>query len=239
MDVSKSFRFVKDDSQWLSKLLIGVLMSVLSFLILPALILQGYVVKIIRHVMGGDGDNLPEWDDYGKLLKDGFFVTVAELVYTLPFIILMIVGFAATGGMAAMADRGSDLAGLMASGVGLVMFCLSILFVAVLLFLMPAIMIQYAIKDDFGALFRFGEVFDIVRNHIADILIVFLVSVVATMALSLVIGVIAITIILIPVAIILGLALTPYIQYVTGHLYGQIAAKVLGNKAGGSITGIV
>jgi hypothetical protein len=238
MDVSKSFRFVKDDSQWLSKLLIGVLMSILSFLILPALILQGYVVKIIRHVMGGDWDNLPEWDNYGKLLKDGFFVTVAELVYTLPFIILMMVGFAATGGMASMADRGSDVAGLLASGAGILMFCLSVLFIAVLLFLMPAIMIQYAIKDDFGALFRFGEVFAIMRNHIADILIVFLVSIVATMALSLVIGVIAITIILIPVAIILGLALTPYIQYVTGHLYGQIAAKVLGNKAGGSVMNV-
>jgi hypothetical protein len=238
MDVSKSFRFVKDDTQGLSKLLIGVLMSILSFLILPALILQGYVVKIIRHVMGGDWDSLPAWEDYGKLLKDGFFVTVAELVYTLPFMILLIIGFTATGGMASMADRGSDLAGIMASGTGILMACLSVLFVLALLLLMPAIMIQYAIKDDFGALFRFSEVFAIVRNHTADILIAFLVSVVASMVLTLVIGVLAITIILIPLVFLLLLAVTPYIQYVTGHLYGQIAAKVLGNKAGGSVAGM-
>jgi hypothetical protein len=238
MDVSKSFRFVKDDTQWLSKLLIGVLMSVLSFLILPALILQGYVVKIIRHVMGGNRDDLPEWDDYGKLLKDGFFVVVAEIIYTLPFIILMIVGFAATGGMAGLADRGSDLAAIAATGGGLMMVCLTILFIVALLFLMPAILIQYAIKDDFGALFRFGEVFDIVRNHTADILIVFLVSLAATMAFSLLIGVVFATIILIPLAILLILAVSPYISYVTGHLYGQIAAKVLGNKAGGALPGM-
>jgi hypothetical protein len=228
-----------DDKTWLSKLLIGVLMSVLSFLIVPALILQGYVVKIIRRVMGGDWDSLPEWDDWGKLLKDGFFVTVAEIVYTLPFIILMIIGIAATGGMASLAEGGSDFAAVATTGGGLVMVCLIILFVVALLFLMPAILIQYAIKDDFGACFRFGEVFDIVRNHTADILIVFLVSVVAAIVLSLVIGILAI----IPclgwiAAILIGLAVGPYVSYVTGHLYGQIAAKVLGNKAGGSLASI-
>jgi hypothetical protein len=238
MDVSKSFRFVIDDKQWLSKLLIGVLMSVLSFLILPALILQGYGVKIIRHVMNGNWNDLPEWDDYGKLLKDGLFVTVAELVYTLPFIILMIVGFAATGGMASLADGGSDLAAVAATGGGIVMFCFVILFVVALLFLMPAILIQYAIKNDFGAIFRFGEVFDIVRHHMADILIAFLVSIVASIAFALLIGVVFITIILIPVAILLILAVSPYITFVTSHLYGQIAAKVLGNKAGGPLAGV-
>jgi hypothetical protein len=238
VDINKSIRYVTDDKQWMSKLLIAVLMSILSFLILPALILQGYVVKIIRQVMGGDWDGLPEWGDYGKLLKDGFFVTVTELVYALPFILLMIVGGLVTGGIGSLSS-GDDLAAIAATGGGLMLVCLVILLVIAFLFLTPAILIQYAIKDDFGALFRFGEVFDIIRNHTADILVAFVVTLVAAFALSLVLGVLSI----IPclgwiAAAVLGLAVGPYITFVSGHLYGQIAAKVLGNKAGGSVAGM-
>lgn len=238
MDINKSFRYVMEDKQWLSKLLIAVVMSILSFLILPALILQGYLVKIIRQVMGGQWDGLPEWEDYGELLKDGFFVTVAQIVYTLPFILLMIIGGLATGGIGSLSS-GDDLAAVAATGGGILLFCLIILLAIAFLFLTPAILIQYAVKDDFGACFRFGEVFDIIRNHTADILIAFLVTVVAAIVLSLVLGVLAI----IPclgwiAAAVIGLAIGPYITFVTGHLYGQIAAKMLGNKAGGSLTGM-
>lgn len=239
MDVNKSFRYVMEDKQWLSKLLIAVLMSILSFLILPILILQGYLVKIIRHVMGGSWDDLPVWDDWGKLLKDGFFVTLAQIIYTLPFILLFIVGAVATGGMGSLADGGSDLATIGTMGGVTVLACLALIFAIAFLFLTPAIQIQYAIKDDFGALFRFGEVFDIIRNHTADILIAFLVSMVAAIVISLIVGVLSI----IPclgwiAALLIGLAVGPYISFVTGHLYGQIATKVLGNKAGGSMTGV-
>lgn len=239
MDVNKSFRFVMEDKQWLSKLLIAVLMSVLSFLIFPALILQGYLVKIIRHVMGGSWDDLPEWDDWSKLLKDGFYVTVAQIIYTLPFILLFIVGGLATGGLGSLADAGSDLASIGVMGGASVLICLALVFAIAFLFLTPAILIQYALKDDFGALFRFGEVFAIIRNHTADILIVFLVTLAAAIAISLIIGVLAI----IPclgwiAAFLIGLAVGPFVSFVTGHLYGQIASKVMGNKAGGSLTGV-
>ena len=97
MDVNKAFRFVLNDKQWISKLLIGAVMSVLSFLIVPALILQGYLVKLVRQVMGGDDDRLPEWMDWGNLLRDGFFVTVGQLIWALPMILLLtIVGAVVT-----------------------------------------------------------------------------------------------------------------------------------------------
>lgn len=237
MDVNKSIRYVFDDPQWISKVVIGALLSILGFLILPALILQGYVVKIIRQVMNGDWDGLPEWDDWGGLLRDGFNVFIAELVYTLPFIVLMIIGLLTTGGAAGLAG-GEDLTALLATGGTLLFFCLLLLLVVAFLFLTPAILIQYAIKGDLGSMFRFGEVFAIIRNNMADILVAFLVTLVAAFAVSLVGGVLAI----IPclgwiAAFIISLAAGPYISFVGGHLYGQIAAKILGNKAGGTYTG--
>ncbi|MBX7253119.1 MAG: DUF4013 domain-containing protein [Candidatus Promineofilum sp.] len=230
MDVNKAVRFVFEDKQWISKLLIAILMSLLAFVIVPALILQGYVVKLIRQVMNGNRDTLPEWDDWGKLLRDGFFVTVGELAWMLPLILLVIIVSVATGGIGSLSE---DAAAVAATGGGLLLLCLVLLMVLVALFLTPALLIQYAIKDDFGALFRFSEVFDIIRNHMSDILIAFLVTVAAVFVVSLIGGVLGI----IPclgwiAAFVIGLASGPYVSFVGGHLYGQIAAKVLGNKAG-------
>ncbi len=231
MDVNKAVRFVFDDKQWISKLLIAVLMSLLVFFIVPGLILQGYVVKLVRQVMNGNRDELPEWTDWGKLLRDGFFVTVGELVWMLPLILLVIIVTLATTGVGSLSD---DAAAVAATGGGLLLLCLVLLMVVVALFLTPALLIQYAIKDDFGALFRFSEVFDIIRNHMADILIAFLVTLAALFVVSLIGGVLGI----VPclgwiAAAAIGLAAGPYVSFLGGHLYGQIAAKVMGNKAGG------
>jgi len=230
VDVNKAVRFVFEDKQWISKLLIGVLMSLLAFFIIPGLILNGYVIKLVRQVMNGNRDTLPEWEDYGKLLRDGFFVTVGELVWMLPLILLVIIVTLATSGVGSLSD---DAAAVAATGGGLLLLCLVLLVVVAALFLTPALLIQYAIKDDFGALFRFGEVFDIIRNHMSDILIAFLVTLAAVFVVSLIGGVLGI----IPclgwiAAFVIGLAAGPYVSFLGGHLYGQIAAKVLGNKAG-------
>lgn len=229
MDVNKAFRFVIEDKQWISKLLIGVVMSVLGFLIIPALILQGYMVKIVRQVMAGRDNDLPEWSDYGKLLSDGFFVTVGQLLWFLPLILVMVIGGASTG---FLADSGSDVGAILATGGGILMLCLVLVMIAAALFLTPALIIQYAITGEFGALFRFGEVFDIIRNHLSDILIAFLVTLVAAFAIGIVVTVVNIVPCLGQIAaVLIGLAMGPYITYVTGHLYGQIARKVPGSQA--------
>jgi hypothetical protein len=231
MDVNKAFRFMFDDKQWISKLLIGAVMSVLSFLIIPAFILQGYLVKIVRQVMDGNDSELPEWMDYGKLVRDGFFVTIGQLIWALPFILLMLIVGLVTGGLGSVVDSSGDMVAAATTGAGLLVACLVLLTVIAFLFLTPALLIQYAREDEFGALFRFSEIFDIIRDHMADILIAFLVSVVAVLAISVVTGIVAI----VPclgwiAAALIGLAMGPYIQFVTGHLYGQIAAKLPGGK---------
>jgi len=67
----------------------------------------------------------------------------------------------------------------------------------------------------------------------SDILIAFLVTLAAVFVVSLIGGVLGI----IPclgwiAAFVIGLAAGPYVSFLGGHLYGQIAAKVLGNKVG-------
>lgn len=238
MDVKRAFTYVFEDKQWISKLLIGVLLSLFVWLIIPAFILNGYLVAIIRKVMDGEdtGETLPQWDDWGKLTKDGFFVTIAQIVYTLPFLLVLGIGFMGTVGFGGLSEMNEGIAttGLMATWG--VTGCLGLLFAVALLFLTPAIAIQYAIKDDFGACFRFGDIWRIISAHFGDILIVFLVTLVAGFGLSLATGLLSI----VPclgwiAAMALGLAFSPYLTMVTGHLYGQIAAKELSNKSGGDL----
>ena len=233
MDVNRAIRYVFDDKQWISKVLIAVVLSLFSWLIIPAFIVAGYMVKLVRQVMHGQDTPLPEWTDWGDLLRDGFFVLVAEFLWMLPFIVLILIVSLATGGLGSMSDGGDALAAA-TTGAGLLLACLVLLMVIALLFVLPALIIQYAIKGDFGALFRFSEVFDIIRNHMSDILLALLVTVAVSFVVGLVGGILGI----IPclgwiAAFIIGLAAGPYIQFVSSHLYGQIGAKVLGNKAGG------
>lgn len=226
MDVAKAFTFVTEDERWMGKIGIGAAISLVSFLIIPIPLLVGYLVGITRNVKDGAARPLPEWDDFGQLFKDGLAVMVAQIVYTLPFWIIMCIALVASVGLGGLADINEDMmaAGFLATW-GLVL-CLSLVFALALFFLSPAIVIQYVNTNELGAMFRFGEVIAIARANVGDIVIAALASFAAGLVLSMVLGAMNI----IPclgqiISLVVGIAAGPYLTAVTGHLYGQIAAK--------------
>jgi hypothetical protein len=160
------------------------------------------------------------------LFKDGLAVIVAQIVYTLPFWIIVCIALVASVGLGGLADINEDMmaAGFLATW-GLVI-CLSLVFALALFFLSPAIVIQYVNTNELGAMFRFGEVIAIARENVGDIVIAALASFAAGLVLSVVLG----TVNIIPclgqiISLVVGIAAGPYLTAVTGHLYGQIAAK--------------
>lgn len=229
LDVGQAIRFVFDDEQWVGKIGIGALISLLSVFIIPIPLLVGWSVGTTRNVMEGEPRPMPPWEDWGRLFTDGLSVIAAQFVYTLPFFLLLCIAGAGTGLLTSAADRGSDaLAGLSFATIGLVA-CLAFLFALALVFLSPAIIVQYVRTNDFGACFRFGEVAQIARDNIGDILIVVLVSFAIGLVISAVTGILSI----IPclgwiAALVIGVAAGPYVSALSGHLYGQIAAKTRG-----------
>lgn len=212
---------------------IGILISLVSFLILPTFLLYGYAVGITRNVMNNEKLPLPEWEDLGTLFKDGMVMFVAGIVYTLPFWLLICIAFGATigfGGLSEATQISEDaaVAGILAT-YGLV-GCLTLIFMLAFFFISPAIVIQYVREDDLAACFRFSEVIAIVRDNFADILIAGLTPFAASFVLSTLFGVMSI---MIPclgwvASFLLGIAAGPYLTAVTGHLYGQIAGKIGG-----------
>ncbi|MEJ2746814.1 MAG: DUF4013 domain-containing protein [Anaerolineae bacterium] len=226
MDVAKAFTFVTEDERWVGKIGLGAAISLVSFLIIPIPLLVGYMVGITRNVKKGVERPLPEWDDFGQLFKDGLSVIVGQIVYTLPFWVIVCIALVASVGLGGLANNNEDIVAASFMATWGLVICLSLIFAVALFFLSPAIVIQYVNTNELGAMFRFGEVLAIARQNMGDIIITAL----ASFGASLVVGVVlsALNIIFCVgqiMGLVIGIAAGPYLTAVTGHLYGQIAAK--------------
>lgn len=229
MDVAKAFTYITEDQNWLIKVGIAtaVMLASTFLLFIPLPLLIGYQLGVTRRVMAGAENPLPEWDDLGTLFMDGLSVLVARLVYALPFILLLCVGIGvsllpALGGN--NEDAVNALAGVTAV-TWVILSCFFFILALALLFITPAINIQYVRTNSLAACLRFGEVFGIARRHLGDILIVMLVLFLANLALQAVAGMLAATFCGIVLALPLAWVGSAWFSLTSGHLYGQIAAK--------------
>lgn len=223
MDIGKAFAFVFDDDQWITKILIGAGILLLGTLfswvlliplILAFAILSGYMVEIMRRVMRGQMDGLPEWNDWGKLIADGFKAIIIGLVYALPAIIVSLCLGVPAGLLAEEAEGLSVTLNLLTS-------CLTILWSIFVSILLPAATAFWVARDDLSAAFRFGEVIAFVRNNLSTYLITFVMMLVANIVGGL--GTIVCGV---------GVLVTlPYSYMVTGHLYGQAYVQAQGQAA--------
>lgn len=222
MDIGKSFTFVFEDDQWIVKILIaaailllGVLFSwmLLIPLILAGALLGGYSVAIIRQVLRGELDSLPEWDNWGDLLVDGLKVIVIGIVYALPLIILTLCLGVPVLGFSQDAPGAS-------SGLGFCWSFLALLYAIAISLVYPAAVAFFAAEGEMSAAFRFGEVFGFVRDNFATYLVAFLMSWVASFIGNL--G-----------GLVCGigwLVTMPYAVMVIGHVYGQAYVEAKGQS---------
>lgn len=225
MDFGRAFTFFKEDERWTTKIGIGAAIVFVSFFIwIPAILLLGYQIAVTRRVREGKELPLPEWDDWGKLFMDGLYLVIAIFVYTLPLWILFCIGFGITF-LPILGGDNQDLVGALGTATILtwgIMACLGFIVLIGLAVMVPGIYIQYIRTNEFAALFRVGEVFGIVKDNIADILMSIVASFGANLLISVVSSVISITVC---GPFILALVAPVWLNISLGHLYGQIAAK--------------
>lgn len=219
MDIGKSFSFVFEDKEWVSKMVIAGLITLLGFLfgwlvipaILAAVLVSGFGLEITRRVLRGESQVLPAWDNWGKLFTDGLMVAIIGIVYALPMIVVSLCLGVPLGSW----SENSDAAGAVA---GSLLGCINLLWGIVLSFLLPAAIATYAKEGNLSAAFRFGDVLALVRDHFTT----YLITAVMVWVASLIGG--------------LGFLLCgigwlftiPYSTLVQSHLYGQAYVEAAG-----------
>ena len=224
MDFGRAFTFITEDPDWVGKIAIGALIFLISLPLLgiPILVLLGYQVAIMRNVIQGEKYPLPLWDEWGRLFRDGLHLAIGLFVYSLPFSILLCLGWT----VFLLPALGSGNDDLMAALGGLaalswvVILCVAVLFAIALAFIAPAIFIQYVRKGELGAIFRFGEVLAIVRDNLSDILLILLAVIAANLVIQLVSTVLSITIC---GPFIISIVGALWLMLAQAHMYGQIA----------------
>jgi hypothetical protein len=213
MDVGRSFGYVFDDDQWITKILIaaailalGLLFSWLLLipLILAGLLLGGYGIEITRRVINGGTPVLPEWDNWGELLIDGLKAWIIGLIYALPIIIVSVCLSIPIGIAAEEAEEVSSM-------FSAFMSCLNFLWGIVMGLLLPAAIAFFVAEGQVSAAFRFGDVFNLVRDNFGTYVIVLVIGWVASIIGGL--GLLACGV---------GFLVTaPYAGWITAHLRGQ------------------
>lgn len=213
-----------DDEQQLLGLVILLLGLTMQFV--AGLFVSGYMLKAVRHVL--HGAPLPEWDDMGRLVKDGFRVFAMTLGYYAPVAVIMMIAFGAfitvmlSGSIVLSQNSSDDLLALFAVGgvaayvVGGLLFIL--LVAAVNLFAVPAYLTLVREDSSVGECFRFGRIWKIVSSNFTSILLFGLCYIA--------VGVISVLLTVFSCG--LGIfVVKPFMVYVYAVLYAQLARIIM------------
>lgn len=210
MDVGRSISYVFQDPQWLKKVLIGGVLSIIP--IFGMLVVAGYWIRIARNVASGIELPLPDWNDFGGDFMRGLKAAVALLIWALPLIILFSCGFIPLAILNDSSDAAQSLAGLFWIGT----FGVGGLLWLVVAFMSPLIIGRVALTDSIGAAFEVGAIIDDARNNVVPLLIIVAVSYALNFVASF--GLIL---------CFVGVIFTSFLAYVmVSHLYGQLWRRI-------------
>jgi hypothetical protein len=185
VDFGRSFTFVTEDPDWVSKVLIGGAFALLSALLVGLPFVLGYFARTLRNVVAGAARPLPAWDDLGGIFSDGLRLAVVYLVYAVggaivaavPGCLLMAPAMLASG------SRHGEAAGAALAGLGMVAFYgLMLLFSLAMLVYMPAALARAALRGTVADGFDWRAIVDFIRTNPGNYLLALVIYLVAGFA---------------------------------------------------------
>ena len=137
--------FPANSDDWLPTLIIGGVLTLLSPLILPSLVVYGYLARVMRRGAAGETRS-PSFTDWGSLFGDGVMLFVVTLGYLL-IALIPVVGAGFLLGVGTQLS-GDASASTLASGLLGLGFTLVVVAVVLLLaYLLPAAYVNFVIED--------------------------------------------------------------------------------------------
>jgi hypothetical protein len=181
--IEEAVTYPMESDDWLKTVLIGGAMLLFSFLLIPAFVAYGYMVRAIQASLEGESEP-PAFGDWGGLIVDGLKLFVIGFLYLLiPFIVFAVTVGGAIVGMATGGQTGA------AAGFGTLILGLLVFLVLSLVFGYFAAVgiVNFASKDQFGAAFDFGVIKSVGLN--SDFAVPWLISVGVFLGVSVITGV--------------------------------------------------
>ena len=200
--IAESFRVPFADEGWIKTVLVGSVLSLLGFLIVPALLVNGYLLRVLGAGAASESE-LPGFDDWGGLLVDGLKLVAVVFAYVLGALFLGFVG------SIAIAAVGSAVGAGEAARLLTFLFGLPLLLVAA--YLLPAALTNVARTG------RVAGAFDVGVLRQAATSSSYLVAVLASAVIAVTLGTIASLLTL----VLVGVAVAFYLQLVVYYLLGR------------------
>lgn len=154
-------RYPTRREDWVATVLIGGALTLFSFLVIPGIVVTGYVLAVIRGRLAGD-EKPPAWGNWTDLFVDGLKAWVVGFVYAIvPMAVAVVVFGSAVAAMASGSDVGIAV-GLLGLGFGSLLW-----FVVALAFFypLPASLANLAATGRLGAAFDVGTVRQVVTTR--------------------------------------------------------------------------
>jgi len=213
MDIGKSFGYVFEDQEWITKVLIGG--AILLIPVIGQIVVIGYMLKVAQNIAQGNPRPLPAWDwnEFGDHLMRGLYGFVVELVYFVPYIVVAVL-FACVNVLLGAGSRSNA-----ASTVGTLFACLLVPIYLITIFaclcMAYAGLARLVATNNLSEALKFRDVFASVRSNSRPWLMMVLVSILAGLVAGL--GLIACGI---------GVLFTAFYSYlIMGHALGQTVAQ--------------
>jgi hypothetical protein len=217
MNFGLSFGYVFEDKEWFRKIAIPALCSLIP--IVGQFIVIGWGLKATKNVIDGkERSALPELN-FGNDLGHGFMVFLIGLIYSIPVSILVSISGLLIGFGTEQQDMSNFLMIAIGVCVGLLAFVLGLLTA----FLGSAAVANYAAKGQFGAAFKFSELFSMIKKSFVSWLLVILGQIIA-MGFIAPLGAIACGI----GALLTSVYATAIYSHLLGQAYNQSVTPVTG-----------
>jgi hypothetical protein len=151
INYGRAFSFMFEDKNWVGKMFLGAVFTLLSLILIGIPFLLGYLLEMAKNASQGKEIPLPEWDKLGDKFVRGLIFLVIIMIYCIPMAILHFIPC-----------------------VGV---CLGPLYSLALLFIFPYITTKYALTGSFEDVFRFNEIFNFIQKNINSLIIVVLLTI--------------------------------------------------------------
>lgn len=222
--LEEALSYPTSGDQGIARILIGGVLMLFFFLIVPLFLVYGYAVRALGAVAQGE-ETPPAFEDWTGMLVDGVKAWVISLIYSIvPYVIVVVVGGIVGVGAAAGGDRA---AGFMA-GIGLIGGLLYFVASLVVVYLLMAALTNFAVEGRIGAAFDFDTIGTVVTNdsYILAIVLVVVISIVLSIVVAF--G----SIVTLGLGLFLFLIVAPFVGFwlylVFAHLFGTAYRDAVG-----------